>query len=360
MYLRLKGHLSAQSIGLLWNEVLERVQQEQKPLIIIDARDVSYCDGAGIGLLTEINRQQHLKGQHCNVINLKEDFQKLLDVFLEDPAFSPAPRPKERVNIFEGVGESFYFFIEHIYQQIVFLGELSVHFLRALRDPLRYFRWTDVWRVVEEGGVQALFIILMINFLMGLIMAFQAAIPMRQFGADIFVANLVALSILRVLGPLMTAIVLAGRTGSAFAAEIGTMKVNEEINALKTMGLNPLKFLVTNRILGMIILAPVLTIFADFAGLLGGAVVVRSFGYPLITYVNQILGAVHLNDFLGGFIKSFVFGFIIASIGCYRGLETGSGASAVGQSTTRAVVSSLILIILAEGAFSIVYYFLGI
>ena len=191
-------------------------------------------------------------------------------------------------------------------------------------------------------------------------MAFQSAIPMRQFGAEIYVADLVSLSMLRELGPLMTAIIVAGRSGSAFAAEIGTMKVNEEINALTTMGLDPVRFLVVTRVIGAVLMMPLLTLFSNLMGLVGGAIVFLSFDFPLVTYYQQVLSAVHLKDLNGGLAKAFVFGILVAAIGCLRGLQTRTGASAVGLSATRAVVSGIVLIVVADGVFSVVFYYLGI
>lgn len=182
---------------------------------------------------------------------------------------------------------------------------------------------------------------------------------MRQFGVEIYVADLVALSILRELGPLMTSLTLAGRSGSSFAAEIGTMKVNEEIDALLTMGLQPVRFLVIVRVIAAALLTPILTVFADLVGIAGGAIVLLSMGYPLITYVNQVVSAVSWVDFSQGILKSFVFGLIFSGIGCLRGLQTKTGPSAVGDSATRAVVSGIILIVIADGIFAIIFYYLG-
>jgi len=192
------------------------------------------------------------------------------------------------------------------------------------------------------------------------ILAFQSAVAMRQFGAEIFVANLVALSLLRELAPLMTAILLAGRSGAAFAAEIGTMKVNEEINALTTMGLDPVRFLVVTRVLAAVAVMPLLTLVANLVGLVGGAVVMKGFDIPFVTYFNQVTSAVTLSDLLGGLFKATVFGLLVAGVGCLRGLETRSGAAAVGISTTRAVVSAIILIVVADGVFAVVFYHLDI
>jgi phospholipid/cholesterol/gamma-HCH transport system permease protein len=195
---------------------------------------------------------------------------------------------------------------------------------------------------------------------MGLIMAFQAAVPLGQFGAQLFVANLIGLAILRELGPLMTAIVLAGRSGSAFAAELGTMKVREEIDALKTMGLEPVPFLVVPRVIAAVAMTPLLTIYANLVGLMGGSVVLLSLGYPLITFFHQVQYAVSYGSLVGGLLKAFVFGILVASTGCLRGLQTERSPTAVGQAATSAVVSGIILIVIADGIFSVVYYYLNV
>jgi phospholipid/cholesterol/gamma-HCH transport system permease protein len=195
---------------------------------------------------------------------------------------------------------------------------------------------------------------------LGLILAFQSAIPMKQFGAEIFVADLIGLSMLRELGALMTAILLAGRSGAAFAAEIGTMRVNQEIDALTTMGLDPVKFLVTTRVIAAVLMIPLLTIFADLVGLLGGALTMQSFGIPFVTFVQEIDSRVRFQDFMVGWVKSFVFALLIAGIGCLRGLQTGAGASAVGDAATRAVVSGIVLIVIVDGVFAVLYFLLDI
>jgi phospholipid/cholesterol/gamma-HCH transport system permease protein len=183
---------------------------------------------------------------------------------------------------------------------------------------------------------------------------------MAQFGAGIYVSNLVSISLLRELGPLITAIILAGRSGSAFAAELGTMKVNDEINALLIMGFNPVRFLAVPRVLAAMIVMPLLTVFANLFGLIGAGIVVCGMGYPLVTYYNRVLSSVHVNDFVGGLFKAVVFGMLVAGIGCLRGLQTGSGAQAVGDSTTRSVVSGIVLIVVTDGLFAVLFYHLGI
>ena len=242
---------------------------------------------------------------------------------------------------------------------MAFVGEIVISLINAFLNPRRV-RWKDVFHVLETAGIDALPVISLVSFIMGLILAFQSAIPMRQFGADIYVANLVALSMLRELGPLMTAIVLVGRSGSAFAAEIGTMKVNEEIDALTTLGIDPFQFLIVPRIVAAFLVTPLLAVYADLIGLIGGSIVMMSLGFSLVTYMQQVVSAVTYIDFMGGLLKSFVFGIVVSAMGCFRGMQTKIGASAVGISTTQAVVSGIILIVFIDGIFSVVYYYLGI
>jgi phospholipid/cholesterol/gamma-HCH transport system permease protein len=193
-----------------------------------------------------------------------------------------------------------------------------------------------------------------------MILAFQSAVPMKRFGAEIFVADLLGLAVLRELGPLMTAILLAGRSGAAFAAEIGTMTINQEVDALTTMGLDPVQFLVTPRIIAAVLMTPLLTLFANLVALAGGALTMQTFSIPLVTFFKEVDSAVDLGDFLAGFIKSFVFALLIAGVGCLRGLQTQAGASAVGDSATRAVVSGIILLVVVDGIFAVIYFVLNI
>ena len=173
-------------------------------------------------------------------------------------------------------------------------------------------------------------------------------------------ADLLGISVLRELGPLMAAILLAARSGSAFAAELGTMKVNEEIDALTTMGLEPVRFLVVPRVIAAVAVVPVLAMLMNIFCLIGGAIVMLSLNFPLITYVNRVVAAVGLADFLGGIFKALVFGVIVAGVGCLRGLQTGTGAGAVGESTTSAVVSGIILIAITDGVFAVLFYIVGL
>jgi phospholipid/cholesterol/gamma-HCH transport system permease protein len=241
---------------------------------------------------------------------------------------------------------------------VAFLGELSVVMFKTCLKP-GTLRIKDLLITVDASGVRAVPIVVIMGVLVGLIMAFQGAVMMAQFGAEIYIADFVGKTVTRELGPLITAILFAGRTGSAFAAELGTMKVNEEIDAFTTMGLDPVRFLVVPRVIAATLMTPLLTIYANLAGIAGGAIVMVGLGYPLVTYVNRLTSIVTTTDFVGGLAKSLVFGLLVAASGCLCGLRTGDGASAVGNSATRAVVSSILLIILADGLFAVLFYFLG-
>ncbi len=304
--------------------------------MIVDASEIDYCDGSGIALFVHLRNLQRRAGGQLEIHGLRPEFQGLLQESDLGDLEQLESQQRPKTNLAEEVGRAVVGFWEDTRSLIGFVGELVSALGRAASHP-RSVRWRDVVRVAESAGVNALPIIVLVSFLMGVIMAFQGAISLRRFGADIFVANLVGLAMLRELGPLMTAIILAGRSGSAFAAELGTMKVREEIDALKTMGLDPVRL-----------------------GLIGGAVVMRSFGIPLVTFYNQVQYQVTYGSFVGGLVKSFVFGILVAAIGCLRGLQTTTGASAVGESTTRAVVSGIILIVITDGIFSVVYYYLNV
>ena len=357
--IRIMGRLDSTSTGSIWQVVIDALERASSKRIIVDTSEIDYCDGAGIGLLVEIQRRQKKSGSELEISGLREEYQKLLDFF--DPLEFEETRPEKskKTNLTEEVGRATFSVWDNIRSQIAFLGELVAALYLAARNP-KVVRWKDAFLIAETAGVNAFPIVTLISFLIGLIMAFQAAIPMKQFGAEIFVADLIALSTLRELGPLMTAIVMAGRTSSAFAAELGTMKVNEEMDALTTMGLDPVRFLVLTRVIATLFMMPLITIFANLFGIMGGSVVLLSMGYPLNTYIDRIIQSADYVDLLGGLLKSLAFGLIVAGIGCSHGLRTRTGASAVGDSTTKAVVSGIIMIIITDGLFSVVYFYLGI
>lgn len=218
-------------------------------------------------------------------------------------------------------------------------------------------RWRSTFEQMVRVGYESVPIVTLISFFVGLIIAMQSAYQLQQFGATIYVANLVAVSITRELAPLLTAIVIAGRSGSAITAEIGTMNVSEEIDALKTMGFNPIKFLVVPKTLAMMVMLPTLTIMADFIGILGGYVIsMATLEVTSIRYINQTISALVFRDLASGLVKSFFFALIIAMIGCYEGFNVRGGAEGVGKSTTRSVVAAIFLIIAADVFFTGLFF----
>jgi len=355
----LAGRLDCESTGTLWRKLELRLERDKPKDLVVDAAAVDYCDGAGIGLLIWLRRYQKNKRARFSIEGLREEFVRLM--LMQDPGQIESEKVKVGFwrQAVESVGSQAAEFVRDICTQIAFVGELTVAVCRVVVQPAR-MRWKDALVIAESAGANAFGIVSLVGFLFGLILAFQAAIPMRRFGAEIFVADLVGLSLFRVMGPFLTAVILTARSGSAFAAEIGTMKVNEEIDALTTMGLEPVRFLVVSRVLAGVIVMPLLVVFCNLFGLIGGALVMLSLGFPVVTYVNEVLSAVELSDFVGGLVKAAVFGLIVAGVGCLRGLQTGAGSRAVGDSATRAVVSAIVLIIMAEGLFAVVFYVLGI
>ena len=355
----ISGRLDADSTSRLWPEAVKMISGSKPNTLDIDATEISYCDGAGIALLLELKRKQEENKRSIQIEGLKPEIVQLITLF--DPG--RLSKPERRLSLFrraaEQVGKALVDLLYELQSQITFTGEICVKLTNTLFH-LGSLRWKDTFLIAEKSGADAVGITALLGFLIGVILAFQSAIAMRNFGAEIYVADLVIIVIFRELGPLLTAFVLAARTGSAFAAEIGTMKVNEEIDALTTMGLEPVRFLVIPRILAAVFVTPLLTMINNLFGIIGCGFVMISIGFAPITFLIRIQQATNLTDLFGGLVKTFVFGFLIAAIGCLRGLQTKTGASAVGDSATRAVVTSIIAIVLADGVFAVIYYFLGI
>jgi phospholipid/cholesterol/gamma-HCH transport system permease protein len=355
----LTGTLDARSLAPIWPGTRDAVRLNGSVPLRVDAAGVTYCDGSGIAFLLDLMREGARHGSRVTIANLAPRFAELLGQF-EHATLEDAPPPQApRLRAVEELGRALLQLRDDLQRHLRYLRRLALALVYQMRHPSR-IRWNEVAGVAEEMGVRGLPVVTLIAFLMGVVLAYQSAVPMRQFGAEIFVANLIGLSLLRELAPLMTSIVLAGRTGAAFAAEIGTMKVNEEIDALTTMALDPLRFLVVPRLLATLLVTPLLTIYAGVVGLFGGGLVMATFDIPLVTYYKQIVSVVSIGDFVGGLFKSAVFAFLVATVGCERGLRTEGGPRAVGQAATRAVVSAIVLIVVFDGLFAVVFNLLGI
>jgi phospholipid/cholesterol/gamma-HCH transport system permease protein len=244
-------------------------------------------------------------------------------------------------------------------ESIAFLGEILIASIR-LATGRAHFRFSDFALALQQCGAEAVAIVTLVSFLVGLILAFIGAIQLQQFGAQIFVADLVGLGMAREMGAMMTAIIMAGRTGAAFAAQLGTMTANEEIDALKTMGISPTEFLVLPRLLALMLMMPLLCLYSDLLGIAGGAVVgVGMLDLGVVSYFNETRNALSLADFGAGLIKAVVYGSLVALSGCLRGMQCGRSASAVGAATTSAVVTSIVLIVIASGIINVIDHILG-
>lgn len=355
----LAGRLDRDTTASIWRQSTHALQRARVPHLIVQAGDVVYCDGAGIALLVEYRHIQQAHGGQIEIRDLRPQFQKLMALFQTDRLVSPPKSPGLISGSVGGLGEWADGSVHDVITETSFTGEVFAKLLKVLLHP-RTLRWKDTLVIAEKAGANAIGITGLLGFLIGTILAFQTAAAMRAFGAEIFVADLVVIVLFRELGPLLTAVLLTSRSGSAFAAELGTMKVNEEIDALFTMGLDPVQFLVLPRMVAVLCVIPLLTVFNELLGLIGCGLVMGLWDVPSTIFMERIRYAATLTDFFGGLVKTFVFGGLIAGIGCLRGLQTGTGPTAVGDSTTRAVVSGLIAIIAADGVFAVVYYYLGI
>jgi phospholipid/cholesterol/gamma-HCH transport system permease protein len=328
--------------------------------VVFDAEQLSGWDS---GLLTFLVKLQQLiatANLETDPSRLPQGVQRLLRLAAAVPERVGARRGATKDNILARIGTATRGHAEASVQVIRFLGEATLAFGRLLRGRAR-FRQGDLLAIMQEVGVQALPIISLISFLVGVILAFMGAIQLTQFGAQIFVANLVGIGMAREMAAMMVGIILAGRTGAAFAAQLGTMQVNEEIDALATLGLSPMEFLVLPRMLALILMTPLLCLYADLMGILGGALIgVTILDLPPITYLQQTQGAIRLIDFAGGLIKSAVYGAVVAIVGCLRGLQCGRSSAAVGLATTSAVVTSIVFIIVSMAVLTVVYNVLGI
>jgi len=263
-------------------------------------------------------------------------------------------------NLFTKAGTKAISFIKDSSEVLAFAGETFVAFAKLLGGKAR-FRRIDLVLFVQECGADALPIVTLISVLVGLILAFVGAVQLRMFGAEIYVADIVGIGMVREMGAMMAAIIMAGRTGAAFAAQLGTMQVNEEIDALTTLGISPIEFLVLPRILALVLMMPLLCLYADFMGILGGVFVgVTMLDLPLVQYMHQTQAALNLPSFAFGLVKSIMFGILVALSGCLRGMQCGRSASAVGLAATSAVVSAIVAIVVADGLFAVLSDVLGI
>jgi phospholipid/cholesterol/gamma-HCH transport system permease protein len=354
----LRGRLSARTVTDCWDSLERSLNGAQVKALEVDVSGVDFCGSAGFALLRYLNMGKMTPGATVSVVGLASEFQTIFEGFTSRDYDNFRPQAGKRPHpLVEEVGHATGHLIEDFQDQVDFLGGIAANLPASLVNRKR-MRWPEVRHVYELAGANAVPIVSLVSLLLGFIIAFESAQRLAEFGAQIYVANTITIVMVREMGPLMTAILLAGRSASAFAAEIGTMKVNEELNALETLGLSPIRFLVVPRIVAGILVAPLLTCYSILMGVVGGTLVMLGLGFSLMLILHQMASSVHLNDLWVGIAKGVVFGVIVSGVGCWRGLQTEQGPSAVGLSTTRAVVTSLLLIIVADACFSTISYFL--
>jgi phospholipid/cholesterol/gamma-HCH transport system permease protein len=299
------------------------------------------------------------RGLTCSRQNLPTGLQRLLSLAEAVPEQSDTAH-KKLSSLLHRLGESTLVWRRKSIDDLDFFGEVTFSLLRLVRGRAR-FRASDFLLYLYEAGAQALAIVTLISVLVGLILAFVGGVQLQRFGAEIYIADAVGIGMARDMAAMMTGIIMAGRTGAAYAAQLGTMQVNEEIDALRTFGVQPVDFLVLPRLLALVLMLPLLTIYANLLGILGGALVgVGLFDIPASQYYQQTVNGVPLVHFITGLIKASGYGLIVAVAGCLRGMQCGRSAAAVGQATTSAVVTAIVWIIVANAILTVIYHILGV
>jgi phospholipid/cholesterol/gamma-HCH transport system permease protein len=353
----LSGFWTARGIGAIAHQ-LDSIHLPSRTDAIADGARIEALDTAGAWVLHKLLMRLRDGDVAVTMRGLRPRFVRLLDVAaqqLADQAGKPAPVPSPPPTVIERIGRSTEAVVSQTVALLAFVGESAFALAGCFRHPAR-FRWRTVLYNIRSAGVDAIPIVGLLSFMLGIVVAYQGADQLRQYGANIFVADLVGLSMLREFAPLITAIIIAGRSGSAYAAQIGTMQVTEEIDAMRTLGIAPLEQLVLPKFIALVIALPLLTVFADFLGVFGGMIMAQAqLGVGFGEFLDRFVKAVSITDYMIGIGKAPVFAGIIAVVGCFQGFRTKGGADSVGRQTTRAVVQSIFLVIVTDGLFSIAF-----
>jgi phospholipid/cholesterol/gamma-HCH transport system permease protein len=353
--LTLSGRISLHNVREVMGQALPLFDLSRPKRLAIDLADLDRVDSAGALFLLLMEREAERRSIPFEFLHMSSKVRRVVDLL--DPRVIFARPPAEKggaLGFFEEVGETSIRFFGDITQTITFGGTLISEVVLSLFRPSTV-RWRDVLVYMKKVGVDGVPILGLISFLMGLIIAFMSSLQLKQFGANIYVASLVAIAMVRELGPILTGVLVTGRSGSAFAAEIGTMMVNEEVDALVTMGFDPVRFLAVPKVYAAVLVVPLLTFFSDLFAIVGGMCVgILGLNLTFFTYTQQTAWALTIFDVVAGVVKSIVFAILIAGIGCQRGFSVRGGAQAVGNATTSAVVSGLFLIIVADSTFALI------
>ena len=358
--LHFEGRMDAVTAPAMIKGVKSLLTKNPPAILTVDLAQVTYLDDFGALVLVELKNLMSDGKDRLLLTNAGEKVKEVLAILNFDALGEPVSYAKKRSpDLFTRLGSEVFRQASDLKFVFSFIGSVCLALIYVILHP-KSLRADDTLYSMEKTGVDALPIVGLISFLLGLIMAFMSAVQLRQFGANIYVASLVSLAMARELGPIMTAIIVAGRSGSAFAAEIGTMKISEEIDALFTMGFDPTRFLVVPKIVATVIVVPFLTLFSDLCAILGGLVVgVFMLDLTANAYISQTINTLTLFDVFWGFLKSGIFALLITIVGCLRGFQVKGGAASVGQATTSAVVTGIFLIILSDSIFAVILRYWG-
>lgn len=357
--LRLAGTWTVHAHTASIAAIARGIESRPPAQLTFDAQDLESWDSALLTFVVRIEGTCATKSVPVDRSGLPEGVRRLLALAEAVPDRGGRSDEVDE-SLLERIGRAALTGGAGVREMLAFVGDATAAIGRLVRGRAR-FRRSDLAVFLQQAGAEALPIVTLISFLVGLILAFVGAVQLQQFGASIYVANLVGIAMVREMGAMMTAVVMAGRTGAAYAAQLGSMKVSQEIDALRTMGIAPFDFLVLPRMVALVLMLPLLCVYANVVGILGGAAVgVGLLDLSPIAYFQQTNEAVSVGDFTGGVFKAAVYGLLIALAGCLRGMQCGSSSSAVGDATTAAVVTSIVAIIGACGIFAVLFYILGI
>ena len=351
----LKNNLVEVSIKL--KNISSKVQNKS---VIFDFENTKDIDSAGIILILSNMTTYINKNCYVTVINMSPDHKTLLLFYRQNKVSNKINIKSEKRNLFYIMGESFYKYLISFTHFLSFVGENFYFFIQTIIDPSQ-IRFKAIIKQIDLSGIKALPIVILTSFLIGLVIAYQGAEQLQQFGANIFIVEMVSISVIRELAPMITAIVIAGRSASSFTAEIGTMKITQELDAMKTMGFEPSIFLVMPRIIALMIALPLIVFLADLVGIFGGMVVAKlQLGISYTEFIDRIYTEVDIRHFFIGMAKAPIFGFIIALIGCYRGFQVTGSTDSIGKYTTISVVNAIFWVIALNAIFSVLFTQVGI
>jgi len=328
--------------------------------VVFEAGDLADWDSGLLVFVTRAIETCKARNLDTDISGLPAGVKRLIDLAEAVPENKEAETKADRRPFVERVGRATINYFDGLDEFVAFLGALAIAFGRLITGHAR-FRRVDLMIEIQDCGARAFGIVTLISFLVGVILAFMGAVQLQQFGASIYVADLVGIGMVRDMGAMMTAIIMAGRTGAAFAAQLGSMKVTQEIDALTTMGLAPMEFLVLPRVLALVLMMPLLCVYSDMLGILGGAAVgAGMLNISLGSYMRETFAAIELGGVFGGIFKATVYGAIIGTAGCLRGFQCGSSSSAVGDAATSAVVTGIVYVVVACGLFAVLFNILGL